>query len=290
MPRLALFVLLSTLSAGCNRSPDAVVVGSKNFSENIFLGELVAQRLEQAGILVERRLNLGGTFLCHQALLAGQIDLYPEYTGTALLAMLQQPPVKDPRKAFDIVQREYEERFQARWMPPFGFNNSFAILVRDSAPQDLRAISDLARYADRYVIGFNFEFEQREDGFRGLQHAYEFNFAKPPKTLDLNLVYQALAEDQIDVAVGNSTHGLIKALDLRILDDDRRYFPPYDAAVVVRDQTLSGHPGLEEILQGLGGALSQRQIVEINRRLDVDQQRVADVARDVLTGLPSTVE
>ncbi len=280
MFRITLPLIL--LASSCSPRPVNVVVGSKNFSENVFLAELAAQRLEQAGIAVERRLNLGGTFVCHEALVAGQIDLYPEYTGTALLAVLEETAVSDPDEALRVVRREYADRFGVRWLPPLGFSNTFAILVRDSESAELTSISDLAALTDIYRIGFNFEFEQREDGFAGLQQAYGFEWRTEPTTLDLSLVYKALAERQIDVAVGNSTHGLIQALELRILDDDRRYFPPYDAALVVRQEALDRHPEIGPALRPLTGAITQEKMTAVNRRLDILQERAADVARDVL--------
>ena len=266
---------------GCS-SEERLIVGSKNFSENVFLAELVAQHVEATtDIPVERRLNLGGTFICHQALLVGEIDLYPEYTGTALTSILEAPIVKDRAGALASVREQYEQRFDATWAAPFGFEDTYAILVRDAdAPDDLRTISDLARYTDAYTIGFNFEFIEREDGWRGFQRTYDLAFEKEPVTMDLSLVYQGLAERRIDVAVGNSTHGLIPKLGLRQLDDDRRYFPPYDAAAIVRQDAFARFPGLEAALAELDGKIDGDAMREINRRLDVELEPVEAVARD----------
>ena len=273
------------LLVGCS-SPEIIRVGSKNFTENVFLGELIAQQIEsRTGYQVERRLNLGGTFLCHEALLAGEIDVYPEYTGTALTAILEEPVASDAGQVYDRVRNAYEQRFHLSWGPPFGFNNTFAVLIRAEDARGLETISDLAPVAPQLTIGFNFEFLEREDGWPGMKRAYNLAFKGEPRTLDLNLVYQALRAGQVDVAIGNSTHGLIEKLDLRVLHDDRGYFPPYDAAAIARRETLDRFPGLEESLAQLGGAIPQAQMRSLNRALDVDQRRVEEVAAEFLASL-----
>ena len=216
----------------------------------------------------------------HQAILSGEADLYPEYTGTALTAILESDVVKDPAEALREVRLQYAERFGAEWTGPFGFEDTYAILVRGEETESLRSISDLAKVAEDYRIGFNFEFVERADGWRGLQAAYGLQFAEEPSTLDLSLVYQALAERQIDVAVGNSTHGLISKLDLRQLEDDRRYFPPYDAANVVRSDAFERFPGLREALAELEGCIDDERMREINRQIDVEMKPIAQAARD----------
>ncbi|MBI1357773.1 MAG: ABC transporter substrate-binding protein [Acidobacteria bacterium] len=281
------FWALTILLAGCGRGTDTIVVASKNFSENHFLAELIAQQIERkTGLTVERRMNLGGTFLCQQALVSGQADVYPEYTGTALTAILQHAPEKDPARTLEIVQQEYAERFGAEWPVQFGFDSTFALLVRRDAPPSLRTLSELARLAPEMTIGMNFEFLEREDGWRGLADEYVLEFAGPPKTLDLNLVYQALAAGELDVAVGNATHGLIERLNLRRLEDDRHYFPPYDAGAVARTEALEAHPGLREALEALNGTISLEKMQEINRELDVEQRPAAELAREFLEALP----
>ncbi len=275
--QIVAILTLSLLTLGCGGS-NRIVVASKNFSENVLLGELIAQKLESSGFKVDRRLNLGSTFLCHQALISGQIDVYPEYTGTALTAILDQPVQRDPLKTLESVREAYRAQFQAEWLEPFGFNNTFAVMVRDSEPGDLKTISDLARVAGSYVIGYNFEFEQREDGYDGMKSTYGLEFAAEPKTMALNLVYQALEQGQVDVAVGNSTHGLIERLGLRVLDDDRGYFPPYDAAAVVRSEALERFPGSRNALAELSGAITEDEMRALNREVDVEQMPVEDVA------------
>ena len=276
------FALLALVS--CSRSDSVIVVGSKNFTESVLLGELLAQQIEhRTDLRVERRLNLGGTFLCHQALRSGQIDLYPEYTGTALTAILKRPVEQDPSKVLETVSLAYREEFAAQWLQPFGFNNTFAVVVRpeDTGPQPLRTISDLAAVSKDRTIGFNFEFLERQDGYPGLVARYGLSFAREPKTMDLGLLYRALRGGQIDVAVGSSTDGLIAAWNLRILEDDLRYFPPYDAAPVVRIETLERHPKLRDALAQLGDLLSENEMQGLNHEIDGRHRAVAQVVREL---------
>ncbi len=268
--------------SSCSGGEDRIVVGSKNFTENVLLGELLAQHLEsRTGVVVDRRLNLGGTFLCHQALLSGQIDLYPEYTGTALTAILHQPVLRDAGEVLRTVSSAYVKRFGAEWMKPFGFNNTFAIVVtaKTAEANHLKSISDLAVIAPKGTIGFNFEFFERQDGYRGLVDTYHLAFAQGPKTMDMSLVYTALRDGQIDIGVGNSTDGLIEALRLTVLEDDKRYFPPYDASAVVRIETLERHPGVRAALEELGGLLSEEEMRRWNYEVDGLHRPVAEVAR-----------
>jgi osmoprotectant transport system substrate-binding protein len=275
-------VFLFLLLAACGRDGSAIIVGSKNFTESVLLAELIAQQIEAHTTLrVERRLNLGGTFLCHQALVAGQIDVYPEYSGTALTAILEQPVQRDPQEVLRIVSQAYGERFQAEWLPPFGFNNTYAVVVReeDAQQKDLKTLSDLARVSQDFRIGFMFEFAERQDGYRGLVETYGFTFRGEPRTMDLGLIYRALRERQIDVGVGSATDGLITALKMRVLDDDKHYFPPYDAAPVARTAVLDEHPEVREALAALGALFDEQEMREINYAVDGEQQPVADVVR-----------
>jgi glycine betaine/choline ABC-type transport system substrate-binding protein len=277
---LPVFWLL--LLAACGRDGSTIVVGSKNFTESVLLAELIAQQIEaRTGLRVERRLNLGGTFLCHQALVAGQIDVYPEYSGTALTAILEQPVQRDPKEVLRIVSEAYRERFAAEWLPPFGFNNTYAIVVReeDAQQRSLATLSDLARVSNEFGIGFMFEFSERQDGYRGLVETYGFTFRGEPRTMDLGLIYRALREKQIDVGVGSATDGLITALKMRVLDDDKHYFPPYDAAPVARAAALEQHPEVRQALDALGGLFTEQEMRETNYAVDGGQQPVADVVR-----------
>jgi osmoprotectant transport system permease protein len=246
-------VLALSYSTG---APPAIVVGSKNFTEQIILGELVAQTIErQTGLTVERRFNLGGTLVADEALRRGDIDLYVEYTGTALTALFNEP-VGDTASVFDRVRQRYAER-GITMAAGLGFNNTFAILVRASAAAEhgLTKVSDLTRIAPQWRAGFGYEFLERPDGFAGLSRAYGLQFRDAPRVMDLNLIYRALAAGEIDVTAGDATSGLIEALDLVHLVDDRAYFPPYDAVPVVRAATLLRYPQLSDALRQLEGRI-----------------------------------
>ena len=264
---------------------DRIVVGSKNFTESDLLGEIVAQQIERRTALpVERRFHLGGTFVCHQAITSGQIDLYVEYTGTAYTAVLKRAPVADRDSVYRTVARDYAQRFGLAWGEPFGFNNSFAITVRrrDATREGLKRVSDLARVAPRWKAGFGYEFLERADGFRGLASLYGLRFAAPPTAMDLGLTYRALVEGKVDVIAGNSTDGQIQALDLVVLEDDRHYFPPYEAAPVIRQAALPRHPEIAAALAQLAGKISDAEMRRLNALADVEHRDIATIARDWL--------
>jgi osmoprotectant transport system substrate-binding protein len=274
-------LLLALVLSGCAKR-DRIVVGAKNFTESDLLAEIVAQQIERrTSIPVERRLHLGGTFVCHQAITAGDIDLYVEYTGTAFTAILKQPPIANPDSVYRFVAAEYDRQFKLRWTAPLGFNNTFAILVRraDAARYGLRSIGDLARMAPRWKAGFGYEFLERADGFAGLAGVYGLKFSQPPTAMDLGLTYRALAEGRVDVIAGNSTDGQIAKLDLIALTDDRGYFPPYQAAPVVRAPILERYPAVAVALAELGGKISDAEMRRLNTLADVEHQDIADVAR-----------
>jgi osmoprotectant transport system substrate-binding protein len=270
--------------AGCRSArADTLIVGSKNFTEQIVLGELLAQQIEaHTALRADRRFDLGGTLICHQALLAGQMDLYPEYTGTALTVILKEPPASDPAAVYQTVRDAYKSRFGLEVGPPLGFNNTFAIVVRgdDAARLHLRAISDLIPNAPNWRAGFGYEFMERPDGYPGLVKAYGLSFGSQPRIMDLGLLYRALQEKQVDVVAGNSTDGLIAALGLVVLEDDRHYFPPYQAVSVVRGVALEQHAGLREVLDALGGRISEDDMRRMNYALDGEHQDVTSVVRD----------
>jgi osmoprotectant transport system substrate-binding protein len=289
LSRGVVFLLLSALvmTAACG-SPRAgtIVVGSKNFTEQIVLAELFAQQIEAHTTLrVDRRVNLGGTLLCHQALVAGQIDLYPEYTGTSLTAILHDPIEKDPSEVFHRVQTEYRERFGVEVLPPLGFNNTFAIVVRgdEAARLHLRTISDIRPYAPNWRAGFGYEFMERPDGYRGWAAAYGLHFSGDPRILDLGLLYRALMDRQVDVVAGNSTDGLIAAQGLVALQDDRHYFPPYQAVPLVRRATLDAHPEIRKVLMQLAGKISEEQMRRMNYAVDGQHRDPAEVVQEFRT-------
>ena len=278
-------LLFAAATLTCSR-PGRIVVGSKNFTESDLLAEIVAQQIERrTGIPVERRLHLGGTFVCHQAITTGAIDLYVEYTGTAFTAILKQPPIADADSVLRFVKTAYERQFQLRWTAPFGFNNTFAILVRhaDATRYGLQTITDLARVASHWKAGFGYEFLERADGFPGLAARYGLHFSQPPTAMDLGLTSRALADGKVDVIAGNSTDGQIAALGLVQLADDRGYFPPYQAAPVIRSAVLEQYPKVAAALAELGGKISDSEMRRLNALADVEHRDIADIAREWLT-------
>jgi glycine betaine/choline ABC-type transport system substrate-binding protein len=272
-----------TTLAGCRRSrPNTVVVGSKNFTEQIILAELLAQQIEaHTALRVDRRLNLGGTLICHRAMVAGQMDLYAEYTGTALAAVLGEASSNDTEAVYRTVRDAYRDRFGFEVGPPLGFNNTFAIVVRSEDAQrlKLRTISDLVPHAAQWRAGFGYEFMERSDGYPGLARAYGLKFAAAPSIMDLGLLYRALKEHQVDVVAGSSTDGLIIALGMVILEDDRHFFPPYQAVTILRGGALRDHPELRVALDVLGGKISDAEMRQMNYDVDAGQRDPAAVAR-----------
>jgi osmoprotectant transport system permease protein len=278
-----LVVALAAAEIGGGR-PDAIVIGSKNFTEQVVLGELLAQTLERRGLTVTRRLNLGGSFICDRAIRSGDIDAYVEYTGTALAAILKQPIVKDPETAFVAVRDAYG-RAGLSVLPPLGFNNTFAIVVRraDADALGLQTVDDLRRVEGQWRPGFGYEFAERTDGYPGLASAYGLHFTAPPRVMELDLVYRALATKQVDVIAGDATSGLIKSLDLAILRDNRAYFPPYYAAPIVRSAVLLAHPEVREAISHLAGKISEDDMRAMNAAIDVDHRDVAATVREFLS-------
>ena len=277
-----LLTLLPLAPLACGGGGETVVVGSKFFTEQDLLGEIVATWIERSTDLeVDRRLHLGGTFICHEALVTGELDLYVEYTGTALTAILERPPLQDPDSVYRTVRGAYRDRWGLAWTEPLGFENTFAMLVRRRTADSLglRTVSDLAEHAADLRIGVGYEFVEREDGLPGLKEAYGMDFRGEPRTMELGLLYRALDSGRVDVIAGNSTDGQIEALDLVALEDDRRYFPPYDAAPVVDAALLEARPELRRALRRLGGRISTREMRRLNRQVDVEGRDLVDVAR-----------
>jgi osmoprotectant transport system substrate-binding protein len=282
-----LLLLLSPLLFSCSPSlhNDRIVVGSKNFTESLILGELLAQEIEaHSQLKVERRFYLAGTYICQQAMLAGRIDIYPEYTGTALTAILKQQVGGNKQQVYERVKREYESRFGLTLGPPFGFNDSFALEIRgvDARRLGLKTLSQAAAYAPRWRAGFGYEFMERPDGYAGLAAVYGLHFAAPPRVMDLGLLAPALKARQIDIAAGNTTDGLVPALDLFVLEDDRHYFPPYEAVAVIRQLMLQQHPQVAQAVADLAGKISDQEMQKLNYALDGQRLDVKDVAREFL--------
>jgi len=281
---LVVAIVLLTSGLAARRTSGAIIVGSKNFTEQLVLGELVAQIIERdAGMPVHRRLNLGGTLICDGALLTGDLDVYVEYTGTALTAVFHAPISTDEAAVFDTVRTLYAKTGRTL-LPPLGFNNTFAILVRgaDARALGLRTIEDAARESPRWRAGFGYEFVERPDGYAGLVKAYGLRFPEPPRVMDLTLSYRALASGQVDLIAGDATAGLIKALDLAPLDDNRHYFPPYDAAPVARAETLLRYPEVRRALEKLSGKISADDMRSLNYAADVEHRDISTIAREFI--------
>jgi len=279
-----ILILLFFVSCAPPRS-ERIVIGSKNFTESLMLGELLAQQIEaHTQTRVERRFYLAGTYICQQALLAGRIDLYPEYTGTSLTAILKQNVGGDKANVYQRVKNEYESRLGLTLGPPFGFNDTFAMEIRgvDARRLSLKTLSQAAAYAPQWRAGFGYEFIERPDGYKGLAAAYGLHFAAPPRVMDLGLLAPALKDHQIDIAAGNATDGLIPALDLFVLEDDRHYFPPYEAVAVIRQQTWRDHPEVAQAVAELGGKISDQEMQQLNYALDGQHRDVKDVAHEFL--------
>src|ERR1700694_954796 len=269
MRRLFALILVATLAflTSCRAPRPQIVIGSKFFTEQVVLAELLAQHIEaRTGIHVERKTNLGGTLLVHKAMQAGQVDLYAEYTGTALTAVLNESPTGDSSAVYQRVKQLYGERFNFEVTEPLGFENTFAMVIRgeDAQQLHLRRMSDLVPIAPKWRIGVGFEFLERPDGFRGWSERYGLHFAQQPSVMDLGLIYRALQDHKVDIVAGNSTDGVIDSLHLVILEDDRHYFPPYDAVPIVRQDTLEKFPQLRAALADLAGKLAAADIRRLN--------------------------
>jgi osmoprotectant transport system substrate-binding protein len=279
---LAAFLLLA--ACGPPRR-DLIVVGSKNFTEQLILGEIIAQQIEtKTHLPVERRFYLAGTYICHQAILGGRIDIYPEYTGTALTAVLKQKPEGAREDVYNRVQSEYASRFHLAVGQPFGFNDTFAIEIRgdDARQLHLQTISQAAAYTPQWRAGFGYEFMERPDGYKGLAATYGLLFAAPPRIMDLGLLTRALKNRQVDLIAGNTTDGLIPALDLFVLDDDKHYFPPYEAVPIIREPMLKLHPEVKSALDALAGKISDDDMRQLNYAVDGRHRDVKEVVHEFL--------
>ncbi|MFZ1134032.1 MAG: glycine betaine ABC transporter substrate-binding protein [Candidatus Korobacteraceae bacterium] len=276
---------LALLASGCSTSGHDIIVGSKNFTEQLILGELFAQLLEQScRTTVDRRFYLAGTYICQQAILAGRIDVYPEYTGTALAAVLKQTASGDAAQVYETVKSEYLQRFNLDVMPPLGFNNSFALVMRgdDARRLGLTKLSQLAPHAPQMRLGVGYEFLERKDGYQGLVRTYDLKFAEAPRVMDLGLLYRALQNRSVDIVAGSNTDGLIEALKLVVLEDDRHYFPPYDAVPIVRPELFQRFPAARAAFERLAGCISANDMRRMNYAVDGEKRDAAIVAREFL--------
>jgi osmoprotectant transport system substrate-binding protein len=272
------------LLTGCGKR-NHIVVGSKNFTEQLILGEIIAQHLEsRTQQPVERKLDLGGTLLAHQALLAGDIDMYPEYTGTAFTNVLKRSGVTDPAVVLEQVRAEYSSGFHLDWLDPFGFENSFAMTIRgdDARSRHLATLSDAAADPMGFALGAGYEFLTRPDAYGALNRAYPIKWTAAPRSMDLGLLYQALQQKQVSMAAANTTDGLLNKLDVTVLKDDKHVFPPYQACIVVRQEALASYPNLRAILTELSGKISDTQMRNMNYAVDAQHRPARDVAKDFL--------
>lgn len=290
MGRTALLLLTALLTAlllvSC-AAPPHITVGSKNFTEQMVLGEIVAQQIERRmGMEVERKFGLGGTLLAHEALRTGSIDVYPEYTGTALTAVLKKPAVKDAHDAFTQVAAGYQQ-WGIEWLPPLGFNNSFAMVVRteDARAQNLKTLSDAAHRSAPWHAGVGYEFTQRPDGLDGLVRTYGLRLDGPPVTMDLGLLYQALSSKKVDIAAGSATDGMLAHDEYTVLEDDLHYFPPYECALAVRKDSEQRFPEMRKVLMELSGRIPEKEMRRMNELVEVQHKPIAEVARNFIATL-----
>ncbi|MBS1849945.1 MAG: ABC transporter substrate-binding protein [Acidobacteria bacterium] len=283
--RLSVIVLLAAAISCRPPRSDRIAIASKNFTEQLILGELFAQQIEnKTGLPVERRFYLAGSYICHQAMLAGRIDIYPEYTGTALTAILKETPQGSAATVYQRVKSHYEQRFHLTLGGPLGFEDTFAMEIRgeDARRLGIQTLSQAAAYAPQWKAGFGYEFMERPDGFKGLAATYGLKFAEPPRIMDLGLLARALKDKQVDMAAGNSTDGLIPALDLFVLEDDKHYFPPYEAVPVMRQEMLQKHPEVKAALDALAGKISTADMQQMNYAVDGQHRDAKEVVREFL--------
>ena len=288
MDRTAFLCVLTAITLTACGARTHIVVGSKNFTEQLVLGEIIAQHIEaRLHQPVERKLDLGGTLLAHQALLAGDIDMYPEYTGTAFTNVLKRSGVTDPAIVLEQVRAAYASNFHLDWLDPLGFNNSFAMTVRgdDARARHLKTLSDAAADRMGFVLGAGYEFLTRPDAYGALNRAYPIKWNAAPKSMDLGLLYQALEQKQVSMAAGNTTDGQLNKLDVTVLEDDKHVFPPYQACIVIREQTLAAYPNLRAILSELSGKISDAEMRNMNYEVDGEHRAPRDVAKEFLAKL-----
>jgi glycine betaine/choline ABC-type transport system substrate-binding protein len=280
----AIACLTALVCAACGSQKPTIVVGSKNFTEQVLLGEILAQQIERRlPVRVERKLDLGGILLTHEALVKGDIDLYPEYTGSALTTVLKQRAISDPAEALNAVRALYRSQWNLEWLDPLGFDNTFAMIIKGEEARNnhIVTLSDAAR-AHAWRLGIGYEFAERPDGLEGLMKTYNLHPAAPPVSMDLGLLYEALGHDQVDMIAASSTDGMIAKMDVTVLQDDLHYFPPYQCAVVAREQILEKFPQLRPALQELSGKFTDATMRQLNAAVDVDHRTVARVAAEFL--------
>ena len=283
-----LTLLFAVVVCSCGTSKPTIRVGSKNFTEQVVLGEIIAQHLEnRLQQKVERKLNLGGTLLAHGALLNHEIDLYPEYTGTALTAILKDAPDNDPARVLAHVRSAYADRFHVDWLDPLGIDNSFAMVVSGAGARakHLDNLTDAATAGTAWALGVGYEFQQRPDGLAALDRIYHLRWTGSPQTMDLGLLYKALEGNQVTMIAANATDGLLSKLDLKVLADDKHAFPPYQVSIAASQDKLLETAGMREALQELSGKFTNQSMQQLNYQVDGEHRPVSQVAADFLKGI-----
>lgn len=283
LPFLLIIILLFT---GCApKSEKKITIGAKKFTEQFILGEILSALVEKdTDLKVERKLNLGGTFICFNAMKSGDVDAYVEYTGTAMTAILGKEAKTDPDEVYKIVKDDFKKNYNIVWLDPLGFNNSYTLTMRreDAESQKVEKISDLARIKDQIQAAFDHEFLSRPDGYEGLVKFYGFQFKNNPQELDPGLMYMAIKEKKVNLICGYTTDGRISAFNLKILKDDKHFFPPYYAAPVIRQATLDKYPQLVGVLNKLAGKITEKEMMEMNNEVDVQKKDPKVVAEEFL--------
>ncbi len=282
---LILILFMVSMSTGCDKGEKKVVIASKPHSEQYILAEMLAILIEEnTDIEVEKKLGIGGgTSNIHPAMLKGEIDIYPEYSGTGLLFVLKEELIADPNELFLEVKKRYEEEFGILWLDIYGFNNTYALAVKNetAVKYGLKNYDDLAKVSNQLTFGAEYDFFEREDGFNGLKKIYPLNF-KDTKEIDIGLKYQAIGSGQVDVINAFSTDGLLKEFGLKVLEDNKNFFPAYQAATLIREETLEKYPELKSVLNKLAGRISDDEMILLNYYVEKEKQDPADVARDFL--------
>ncbi len=277
-------IFMGLIGLAYQQTPPTIVIGSKIFTEQFILGEILAQQIESHTKLKVQRSNLGGTSICHEAVKAGKIAGYVEYSGTALTEVLKNKPINSPQDVFEKIKQEYNQKFKLEVMPSLGFNNTFAMIIRgeDAKKWQIKTLSEFAKYTPQIQAGFGYEFIDREDGYPGLAKTYNFQFTKSPQQMDLGLMYQALKEKKVDLIAANSTDGLIPVLNLVVLEDDKKYFPPYEAVPIFNQDILKQYPEVGVAINQLAGIVSTEEMQKMNYQVDKESRRVEEVVRDFL--------
>jgi glycine betaine/choline ABC-type transport system substrate-binding protein len=282
---IGLIVMLILGMSGCAQEEKKVVVASKPHSEQYILAEMISQLIEtHTDITVEKKLGIGGgTSNIHPAMLKGEIDIYPEYSGTGWLFVLKQDLVNDPQDLFEKTKDMYQAEYNIEWLDLYGFNNTYALAIRESIANELgiETYSDLGLKGKDLVFGAEYDFYEREDGFPALASLYGFDF-KEKKELDIGLKYAAIGAGEVDIINAFSTDGLLAEYDLKVLVDDQFYFPSYQATTLVRGETLEKYPELKDVLNKLAGQISDDEMIQMNYDVEKNNMDPVKVAKDFL--------